>query len=105
MPCAGWSTPVTAEEMGITKANVDVKLQEATSDPSKTALRRFLGVDGELGSKLGLRNDFVVSVLKTTGNYGEIYDRHLGPQSAVPIPRGLNQLHRDGGVLIAPPFQ
>lgn len=96
---------VTAEEMGITQTNVDAKLQEAINDPSKTALRRFLGVEGELGSKLGLPNDFVVSVLKATGNYGEIYNRHLGPQSAVPIPRGLNQLHRDGGVLIAPPFQ
>ena len=96
---------VTAEEMGITQNNVDAKLQEAINDPSKTALRRLLGVEGELGSKLGLPNDFVVSVLKATGNYGEIYNRHLGPQSAVPIPRGLNQLHRDGGVLIAPPFQ
>ena len=96
---------VTAEEMGITQETVDAKLQEAINDPSKTALRRFLGVEGELGSKLGLPNDFVVSVLKATGNYGEIYNRHLGPQSAVPIPRALNQLYRDGGVLIAPPFQ
>ena len=96
---------ITAEEMGITQANVNLKLQEAANDAGQTALRRFLGVEGDLGSKLGLRNDFVVNVLKATGHYGEIYDRHLGPQSAVPIPRGLNQLYRNGGVLIAPPFQ
>ena len=90
--------------MGITQETVDAKLQEGINDPSKTALRRFLGVEGELGSKLGLPNDFVVSVLKATGNYGEIYNRHLGPQSPVPIPRGANRLAGDGGLMIAPPF-
>ena len=96
---------ITAEEMGITQANVDNKLQEAQNNPDLTKLRRFLGVEGDLGDKLGLSNDFVVNVIRATGNYGEIYNRHLGPESAVPIPRGLNQLHRDGGVITAPPFQ
>ena len=96
---------ITAEEMGITQDNVDNKLQQAQDNLDLTKLRRFLGVEGDLGDKLGLSNDFVVNVIRATGNYGEIYNRHLGPDSAVPIPRGLNQLYRDGGVISAPPFQ
>ena len=49
-------------------------------------------------------NDFVVKVISSTGNYGEIYNRHLGQNSAVPIPRGLNKLYKDGGIHISPPF-
>ena len=73
-------------------------------DRSQAALRRFLGVDGGLGAKLGLPDDFVVQVIRATGNYGEIYNRHLGPGSAVIIPRGPNRLGKDGGLMIAPPF-
>ena len=96
---------ITAEELGLTQANVRERLAEAQNNPQMTQLRRFLGVEGELGTKLGLAPDFVVRVIEATGNYGEIYNRHLGPDSAVPIPRGLNQLHRDGGAMTAPPFQ
>ena len=63
------------------------------------------GLDAGLGEKLGLRDDFVLQVIQATGNYGEIYARNLGPDSQVPIPRGLNRLGRDGGVMVAPPFQ
>ena len=69
---------IEAEERGITQANVDEVLKQAQADPSQAALRRFLGVDGGLGSKLGLPDDFVVQVIRATGHYGEIYDRHLG---------------------------
>ena len=96
---------ITAEELGITQANVRDKLAEAKAQPELTQRRRFLGVEGELGKKLGLANDFVVRTIEATGHYGEIYDRHLGPTSAVPIPRGMNQLYRDGGAMTAPPFQ
>ena len=95
---------IEAEERGITQANVDAMLKQAEADPSQAALRRFLGVDGGLGSKLGLSDDFVVKVIRATGNYGEIYDRHLGPKSDVAIPRGANQLAEDGGLMISPPF-
>ena len=61
-------------------------------------------MDAGLGRKLGLPDDFVVNVIRATGNYGEIYNRHLGPQSPVPIPRGANRLAGDGGLMIAPPF-
>jgi len=96
---------ITAEELGITQANVRDRLEEAERRPELTHRRRFLGVDGSLGEKLGLADDFVVKVIETTGNYGEIYDRNLGPGSQVPIPRGLNRLGSNGGVMTAPPFQ
>jgi len=95
---------IEAEERGITQANVESMVERAEADASQTALRRFLGVDGGLGSKLGLPDDFVVQVIRSTGNYGEIYDRHLGPSTPVAIPRGANRLAEDGGVMIAPPF-
>ena len=94
-----------AEEFGITQQNIEGKLEEAQRRPELTQIRRFLGIEGDLGQKLGLNNDFIVNVIKAVGNYGEIYDRHLGPKSAVPIPRGLNNLYSNGGVLTSPPFQ
>ena len=95
---------IEAEERGITQANVDAVVKQAAADPSQTSLRRFLGVDPGLGRKLGLADDFVVQVIRATGNYGEIYNRHLGPDSAVAIPRGANRLAGEGGLMISPPF-
>tara|TARA_Y100001968_G_scaffold257640_1_gene244376 strand:+ start:3223 stop:4269 length:1047 start_codon:yes stop_codon:yes gene_type:complete len=95
---------ISAEEQGITKSNIKDKVQLANNNPQLKPLRRFLGIDGALGEKIGLSNDFVVNVISATGNYGEIYDRHLGKNSEVPIPRGLNELYNKGGVHISPPF-
>ena len=95
---------IEAEERGITQANVDAVVKQAEADVSQTALRRFLGVDPGLGRKLALPDDFVVQVIRSTGNYGEIYNRHLGPESAVAIPRGANRLAGEGGLMISPPF-
>ena len=95
---------ISAEEQGITKSNIDKKVQIAKNNPQLKPLRRFLGIDGGLGEKIGLSNDFVVKVISSTGNYGEIYERHLGQNSEVPIPRGQNELYKKGGVHISPPF-
>ncbi|BEV36485.1 amino acid ABC transporter substrate-binding protein [Synechococcus sp. M16CYN] len=95
---------IEAEERGISQANLKDVLDQAVADPSQASLRRFLGVEGGLGAKLSLPNDFVVRVIRATGNYGEIYSRHLGPNSAVHIPRGPNRLSAQGGLMIAPPF-
>ena len=95
---------IAAEEQGITQSNIADKVQLAKNNPQLKSLRRFLGVDGGLGEKIGLRNDFVVNVIKATGNYGEIYDRNLGRDSDVPIPRGLNEIYSKGGLHISPPF-
>tara|TARA_B100000700_G_scaffold289464_1_gene346795 strand:- start:1770 stop:2816 length:1047 start_codon:yes stop_codon:yes gene_type:complete len=95
---------ISAEEQGITKSNINEKVDIAKNNPQLKPLRRFLGIDGGLGEKIGLSNDFVVKVISSTGNYGEIYERHLGKNSEVPIPRGLNELYTEGGIHISPPF-
>ncbi len=95
---------ISAEEQGITQSNIESKLELAINNPKLKPLRRFLGVDGGLGEKIGLNNDFVINVIKNTGNYGEIYERHLGKDSNVIIKRGLNQLYINGGLHMAPPF-
>lgn len=92
---------ITAEEMGITQANVE-EMVETSKDPN---VRRFLGVDGEVGEGLGVSNDWMVNVIKAVGNYGEFYDRNLGKNSPLGVERGMNALWRDGGVLTAPGWQ
>ena len=82
-----------AEESGVSSENVDAML--SSGDPT---VQRLLGVSGDLGSALGLDNDFMVTVLKAVGNYAEVYDRHLGPDG-INIPRGPNRLWNDGGLL------
>ncbi len=91
---------IAAEEYGITTANLDTFL--ASDDPE---IRRLLGVEDALGEGLGLGNDFMVPVLRAVGNYGEIYDRNLGPDTPFKLPRGLNRSWQDGGLLYSPPFR
>jgi general L-amino acid transport system substrate-binding protein len=88
---------IQAEELGITSDNVDSFL--TSEDP---VVRRLLGVEGELGAKLGLSNDFIYRVIKLVGNYGEVYERNLGPFN---LARGQNALWTDGGLMYAPPFR
>jgi len=95
---------MAAEEHGVTKANVDVmqnKYAQAASPDE--ALRFLLGGSHEIGSTIGLRDDWVVRVIHTTGNYGEIYDRDLGVKSPLQIPREKNELQKNGGVMLALP--
>lgn len=88
-----------AEEYGITQANVDEMLK--SEDPN---IRKFLGVEGDIGTKLGLSNDFAYKLIKGVGNYSEIYERNLGQQSTFKLERGLNALWKDGGLMYSPPF-
>ncbi len=96
---------IEAEEKGITSLNIDEKLNEAEANKNLSSIRRLLGVDSGLGEKLGLSDDFVVKIIKSTGNYGEIYERNLGPKSNLPIKRGYNNLYTKGGLLISPPLK
>lgn len=91
---------VNAEELGVTKANVDEML--ASKNPE---VRRLLGVEGKFGESMGLSNDWVVRIIKAVGNYGESFDRHLGPNSINPQPRSLNRLWTQGGIQFAPPVR
>jgi len=95
---------VQAEESGVTQANADRMRTLATppegGDPT---LRFLLGGSHEIGTTLQLENDWVVRVIKATGNYGEIYERDLGMTSSMRLPRGENNLRAGGGVMIALP--
>jgi general L-amino acid transport system substrate-binding protein len=97
-----WAAYATmeAEELGINSQNVDDFL--TSEDP---VVRRLLGVEGELGKELGLANDFVVGIIREVGNYGEIFDRNLGPDTPFAMDRGLNELWTNGGLLYSPPFR
>jgi general L-amino acid transport system substrate-binding protein len=89
------------EEFGITSANVDQIKASATAPEVK----RLLGIEGDMGLKLGLSNDWAYNILKLVGNYEEVYNRNLGPDTPTYIPRGLNNLYTNGGLLYAPPFR
>ncbi|HEC36216.1 MAG TPA: amino acid ABC transporter substrate-binding protein [Anaerolineae bacterium] len=82
-----------AEESGVNSQNVDAML--SSNDPT---IKRLLGVEGEMGTSLGLDDNFMVYVLKQVGNYEEVYMRHLGPDG-LDIPRGPNRLWTEGGLL------
>lgn len=92
---------IAGEEFNITSANVDSVRSSATNPEVK----RLLGLEGDLGLKLGLTNDWAYNIIKLVGNYEEVYNRNLGPDTPTYIPRGYNSLYTDGGVLYAPPFR
>jgi len=88
---------IQAEEWGITSQNVDEFLK--SEDP---AIQRFLGVDPSLGQDIGLDPKWAYTIIKTVGNYGEIYERNLAPLG---WERGYNQIWTEGGLLYSPPFR
>ncbi len=93
---------INAEEFGVTQANVEQMMNH-----ENIQIRRMLGTEGEFGqSDLGLKPTFAVDVLKAVGNYGEIYDRYMGPEGiSFVFPRGPNELWTNGGLLYAPPLR
>lgn len=93
---------INAEELGVNSGNVDEMM---TSDIIE--VRRLLGQEGEFGqADLGLDADFAANVIREVGNYGEIYDRYMGPEGdAFTLDRGLNRLWTEGGVIYAPPLR
>jgi len=93
---------VTAEEMGITQANVEE--MKASENPE---IKRILGQEAEtkIGTDLGLANDWLVGAVKAVGNYGEMFERNVGQGSPLKIARGLNQLWTKGGLQYAPPIR
>ena len=94
-------TLIQAEEYGITSANVE----EFKSSPVPE-IARFLGQgDNTIGSLVGLPNDFTAVVIAQVGNYGEIFNRNLGPDTPFKLGRGLNDLWTNGGLLYSPPFR
>jgi general L-amino acid transport system substrate-binding protein len=94
-----------AEELGITQANV-TEMRDTSENP---VVQRLLGTDpeGTQGTKLGLANDWVVGVISAVGNYGEIFERNVGPNTTLGLDRGLNRLWTDDppGLIYAPPYR
>lgn len=91
---------INAEEFGITSKNVDEKLKSKNPE-----IQRFLGVTPGMGQALGLDDDWVYNIIKQVGNYGEIFERNVGPNTPLGLPRGLNALWTKGGLMYAAPFR
>ena len=92
---------IEAEEYGVTQANVEA-MQRDSKDP---VVGRLLGSTEDTGKLLGLDKDWLVRAIKATGNYGEIFERNVGPKSPLALPRGSNNLWSKGGLIYAPPVR
>jgi len=90
-----------AEELGITQANAD-KWRAESKDP---AIQRMLGVGEDTGKLLGLDKDWTYRIAKQVGNYGESFERNMGPKTPLGLPRGVNRLWTQGGLQYAPPLR
>ena len=91
---------VEAEELGVTSKNVDAVLKSPNP-----AVQRLLGVTGGLGKMVGLDDRWAYNAIKAMGNYGEIFERHLGKDSPLQLERGVNALWTKGGLMYAPPIR
>jgi general L-amino acid transport system substrate-binding protein len=91
---------IAAEELGVTSENVDAMLK--SKDPK---IQRFLGVSPGNGKALGLDEDWAYKIVKSVGNYGEVFERNVGVNTPLNIERGLNALWTNGGLMYAPPFK
>ncbi|PTY37385.1 amino acid ABC transporter substrate-binding protein [Saccharospirillum sp. MSK14-1] len=91
---------VNAEEYGVTQTNVD-----AMRRSNKPVIQRMLGVNGDTGRAMGLSADWAYQIVRQVGNYGEVFDRNIGPDTPLGFDRGLNSLWSEGGLLYAPPLR
>jgi general L-amino acid transport system substrate-binding protein len=91
---------VNAEELGVSSKSIDQALRS-----DKPEIKRLTGVEGNFGEQAGLTKDWVVRIIRNVGNYGEIFERNVGLESRLGIPRGLNHLWMDGGIVYAPPIR
>jgi general L-amino acid transport system substrate-binding protein len=91
---------INAEELGVTSKNIDEALKSKKPD-----VMRLVGNEGTYGADLGLTKDWAARIIRHVGNYGEVYDRNVGAESKLHIPRGLNQLWNAGGIQYAPPIR
>jgi len=89
-----------AEEYGVTQANVDQ--MKSSDDP---VVKRMLGVSEDTGKLLGLDKEWLARAIKTSGNYGEIFERNVGPKTPIQLPRGSNNLWNKGGLIYPIPIR
>jgi len=93
---------ISAEELGITQASAAEMGKEAGDNPS---INRLLGSEGDFGAMIGLDAQWALRAVEAVGNYGEIFDRNIGPDTAIALQRGLNAQWKDGGILYAAPIR
>ncbi len=91
---------IEAEARGLTAANVDA--MRSSADP---AIKRILGQTPGLGAALGLDETWAYAIIKQVGNYAESYERNVGSGSKLKLPRGLNALWTDGGLMYPMPMR
>ena len=91
---------LNAEELGVNSKNIDEALKS-----KKPEVMRLVGNEGNYGEDLGLTRDWAARIIRHVGNYGEMYERNVGSESKLHIPRGLNQLWNAGGIQYAPPIR
>ena len=93
---------ITAEELGVTSANVKDMAAAPTDNPE---VNRLLGTEGELGAMLGLEADRAANAIAAGGNFGELFEKNIGENTPIGLARGLNALWTEGGLIYSPPFR
>jgi len=93
---------ITAEELGVTSANVADLAAAPTDNPE---VNRLLGTEGELGAMLGLDADWAKNAIAAGGNYGELFEKNIGENTPIGLARGLNAKWTEGGLIYSPPFR
>ena len=93
---------ITAEELGVSSANVGEMSMEAGNNPE---INRLLGTEGNLGEMLGLDADWAKRAIAAGGNYGELFEDNIGENTPIGLARGLNAQWTDGGLIYSPPFR
>ncbi|MHC8509673.1 MAG: amino acid ABC transporter substrate-binding protein [Rhodospirillales bacterium] len=91
---------IEAEEYGLTSANVDS--MKSTDNPG---IKRLLGLEGDLGASLNIDNEWAYNIIKQVGNYGESFEKHVGPNTPIKLSRGVNAQWKDGGLMYAMPVR
>ena len=91
---------IDADELGVDRANIDEALKS-----KKPSVRRLLGLEGSFGEQIGLSKDWAARIVRSVGNYADVYKRNVGADSKLGIPRGLNSLWDRGGIQYAPPIR
>jgi general L-amino acid transport system substrate-binding protein len=91
---------INAEELGVSSASIDEAVKS-----KKPEVMRLVGTEGNFGEQAGLTRDWAVRIVRSVGNYAQIFERNVGVESKLGIPRGLNHLWSNGGILYAPPIR
>jgi general L-amino acid transport system substrate-binding protein len=92
---------ITAEELGVTSENI-ADMAAGTNNPE---INRLLGTEGSLGDMIGLDAEWAMNAIMAGGNYGELFENHIGEDTPLGISRGLNAQWTEGGLIYSPPFR